>query len=78
MLFRILVAQIIHPVNNNNILRFSPFQQKSKIRVFGNALPHIAGGNGFVVVLNGQYLDEMGRDKLIGCFILVATVFHGM
>jgi hypothetical protein len=78
MFFRILIAQIIHPVDKDFISWLAAFQMKCKIRIFGNTGTHIAGGNNFAVVLNRQHLNVMGRDKLIGGKVLVPAMFHRM
>lgn len=76
MLCRILAAQIIHPVDYNFIARFAAFQQKSKVRVFGNTCTHVAGGDGFAIMGHGQHLDVMRGNEFVGGFVLVPAMFH--
>lgn len=78
MFFRILVTQIINPVDNDYIPWIATFQQKRKIRIFGNSGTHIAGGDGFAVMGDGQYLNVMRRNEFIGGFILVSPMLHGV
>jgi hypothetical protein len=76
MLFRIFVPQIINPVDDDYITRLAAFQQKGKIGIFGNARTHIASGDGFAIMGNGQYLYVMGGNQFISGFIFIATMFH--
>ena len=78
VLFRILVAKIINPVYDDLIPRVAAFQQESKVRIFGNPRTHIAGGDNLIVMGDCQYLNVMCGNGLIGGFVAVPAMFHGV
>lgn len=76
MILGILIAQIIHPADGDFIAGVAAFQRKSKVGVFGNIGPCVAGNNDVFVMFNRQFLNKMRGDQGVGFGVAITAVFH--
>ena len=71
-------ALVIDPVDGDEIALFRVGELHGDERVLGDGDAHVGDDRGLVVDGDGQGLDEMGRDDLVGDLAAHKAGVHGM